>query len=253
MQRRPNRVPNVSPDLHMPPGYRLVESGLAANRPGASWKNRGALYFATDTQAISYSNGMSWTGIAGIILNAGGGAPGVVHPTISLIEDPQIQIAISNDGVYDASDATFTMTSVGCRVYNSALQIIANNTETALTFDSERYDTDAFHSTSSNTNRITIPTGLGGRYLVGAGIEFAANATGARILLLKHSSGNAMAENCMPVVSAAISCRMSCNSIYQMAAGDYAEVTVYQNSGGNLNVTVGANYSLEFWCQRLGD
>ena len=50
-----------------------------------------------------------------------------------------------------------------------------------MTWDSEDFDTDGFHSTSSNTSRITIPSGKGGKYLLVAQTTFASNATGVRI------------------------------------------------------------------------
>lgn len=37
-----------------------------------------------------------------------------------------------------------------------------------MTFTNEAWDTDGFHSTTTNTGRITIPTGLGGYYLINA-------------------------------------------------------------------------------------
>ena len=52
--------------------------------------------------------------------------------------------------------------SPSCNVYNNANISIATGTNTALTFNSERYDNAAMHSTSSNTQRITAPTGGGG-------------------------------------------------------------------------------------------
>ncbi|CAB4168566.1 Bacteriophage lambda, Stf, side tail fibre-repeat-2 [uncultured Caudovirales phage] len=53
---------------------------------------------------------------------------------------------------------------VGCQVFASADQTIANNTWTAITYNSENWDTDSFHSTASNTSRFTIPAGKSGKY-----------------------------------------------------------------------------------------
>ena len=54
------------------------------------------------------------------------------------------------------------------------VQATRTNVSTALTggtaavvlFPTENFDTDGFHDTSTNTSRITIPTGKGGKYLV---------------------------------------------------------------------------------------
>lgn len=40
-----------------------------------------------------------------------------------------------------------------------------------ITFANETFDTDGFHSTSSNTSRLTIPTGLGGYYQINAHLD----------------------------------------------------------------------------------
>lgn len=46
----------------------------------------------------------------------------------------------------------------GARVYKSADQTAADfTTATNLTFDSEHFDTDSYHDTGSNTDRLTVP------------------------------------------------------------------------------------------------
>src|SRR4051812_2496693 len=50
----------------------------------------------------------------------------------------------------------------------------------AVTQDSERFDNATMHDTSSNTERMTIPSGGGGKYLVGANCAWAPNGTGSR-------------------------------------------------------------------------
>jgi hypothetical protein len=61
--------------------------------------------------------------------------------------------------------ASTSPTFVGCSLYKSSSQSITASTATAMTFDSENFDTDAFHSTTTNTSRITIPSGKAGYYL----------------------------------------------------------------------------------------
>jgi hypothetical protein len=52
-------------------------------------------------------------------------------------------------------------------VYNSGTQSVGTSA-TALTFDSEEWDTDSLHDTGSNTERLTVPAGMGGKWLVTA-------------------------------------------------------------------------------------
>jgi hypothetical protein len=49
----------------------------------------------------------------------------------------------------------------GCRVKKGSNQTAANySTATAISWDSEDFDTDAIHDTSSNQDRLTVPSGV---------------------------------------------------------------------------------------------
>jgi len=138
---------------------------------------------------------------------------------------------------------------IRARVYNSANIAITTATLTALTFNSERYDTDAFHSTVSNTSRLTIP--FDGYYRVTGTIAWAANATGSRQARIVLNNTTILALVLYPVSHATEVSIMQVTADYFFTAGDYAELVVFQNSGGNLNVTAAGNYSPEFWIDRL--
>lgn len=137
----------------------------------------------------------------------------------------------------------------GARVYNSADIALANTTAVVLTFNSERYDDAAFHSTSSNTSRFTIP--VSGRYAAGASVVFASNATGFREAWLLVNGTTRIADMLIPAVSG-ISTRITLAGVeWEFTAGDYLEVFCYQNSGGSLNITAASAYSPEFWIHAL--
>jgi hypothetical protein len=129
-----------------------------------------------------------------------------------------------------------------CRVYNSASLTISNNTRTAVTFNSERVDVGGMHSTSSNTSRITITDA--GFYLISGSVEWAANATGHRNCEIRLNGTTLIAISADSVVGATTH-QQSVSTLYQLAAADYIEMTVFQLSGGNLNLSVAANYSPE--------
>src|SRR5438876_645541 len=74
-------------------------------------------------------------------------------------------------GPTGATGATGVASPQGARVYNSANISVSASTEQALTFDTERSDSNAYHSTSSNTSRITVPTGGDGRYVISGAVE----------------------------------------------------------------------------------
>jgi hypothetical protein len=134
------------------------------------------------------------------------------------------------------------------RVYNDAAIAINNNSTTALTFNSERFDDGNLHSTSANTGRLTAP--VAGLYAIGAHAAFAANSTGTREIHIRLDGTTSLAMGA-GTASATREGRMSVSTVYRLTAGQYVEVLVYQNSGGSLNVVSTAGYSPEFWMVRL--
>jgi hypothetical protein len=138
---------------------------------------------------------------------------------------------------------------IACRVYNDADISIPNATSTALTFNSERSDVYAMHSTSSNTSRITFS--LGGWYYVWGGVAFAANATGYRQVSIRLGGSTPLAVHGDGAPPASFFSYMTVSTLYYFAATNYVELVVYQNSGGSLNVNVAANHSPEFGAIRL--
>ena len=139
----------------------------------------------------------------------------------------------------------------GCRVYNNA-NLSRNNADfaTLLTFNTERYDTDAYHDTSSNTGRITIPTGLGGYYRVGAHVEWASNATGIRYLYLTIN-GTVIATDTRMAVNGETT-RVSISTEINASATNYFEVLAVQTSTAALNVLSTNAYSPEFFASLIG-
>lgn len=140
-----------------------------------------------------------------------------------------------------------------CRIYNSAAISIPNDTFTMLTFNSERYDINAMHSTATNTGRMTVPTGWGGLYTVGCTLQFAANATGFRGLRLVVNGTTVIAEDLRNAITAVgVGTQMGLSGEYPLVAGDWLEVHVIQTSGAALNVAVAGNKSPEAWCRWSG-
>lgn len=138
------------------------------------------------------------------------------------------------------------------RVFNSAAISIANNTNTAVTFDSERFDNQGMHSTSSNTSRLTVPTGMGGKFLIGGHIEFAGNASGQRDILIQVNGSTVIAYDRVGP-NGAVSWKMSLTTMYALSAADYVELLVFQNSGGALNLDATGNYTPEFWAMWMSN
>lgn len=139
--------------------------------------------------------------------------------------------------------------ALGARVYNSADQSIPNATDTIVAFDSERYDTDTIHDNATNNSRLTCKTA--GKYLVWAGICFDTNGTGRRKgeLIVNGATVTSLITLVPPGDDW---CGLNYSTIVDLNVNDYIQVRVSQNSGGALNVKVGAIFSNEFAMQRIG-
>jgi hypothetical protein len=144
-------------------------------------------------------------------------------------------------GLKWATPASSSPSFVGCSIYQSASGTnITNNTATNLNFDSEFFDTNGFHSTSTNTDRITIPTGYAGKYLVTYSVRFDTNATGARNTWI-NKNGTNIVEAISLFGSSANQTTCFRSVIIDLTQGDYLTFTVSQNSGGNLLVYMRSN------------
>lgn len=158
---------------------------------------------------------------------------------------------IRDDVVWLAGDSASGNPKPMCRVSNSAAISVANATATAVTFDTESYDVGGMHSTSSNTNRITIPSGGGGVYSIGGSIQWAANATGARAVYIRVNGATIIElDEITPFAAATITHGVSTQ--YKLAAADYVELIVNQTSGGALNTNAAASYAPIFYAHWVG-
>lgn len=140
--------------------------------------------------------------------------------------------------------ATFS----GVRVTRSTTLSLTTGTLTAVNWDTEDYDVGGFHSTVTNTNRLTAPAS--GYYQCTTAIGFDANATGARWVFILRSDGALIGTVYEAPAPAGYNTGLSCSGTKLFNAGQYAEVQVAQWSGGNLNMLSTNNF---FEMVKVGD
>ena len=137
-----------------------------------------------------------------------------------------------------------------CRVYNNAAISIPNNSTTALTFNSERWDNDDMHSTASNTSRLTCVTP--GIYSVYGNIRFASNNNGNRIIAVRKN-GSVVWANHRAMAIQGSNHPLSIATQIDLDTGDYVELLAFQSSGAALNIDSEDALSPEFGMTRLCD
>lgn len=176
------------------------------------------------------------------------GGDDTIRRNFSKLQDLFTKTAALISNAFDGS--TSQTAPAQARVYNSANIPTVDNTVKTLTFNSERWDTGNYHSTSSNTDRLTAPTA--GLYAIGIDVQWAANVTGIRLVRIQHSSGTIIARDIRGAVAGTGEAEQCFSTTWQMAAGEYVFAEVFQLSGGALNVTALASSSPEFWIVRVG-
>jgi hypothetical protein len=166
----------------------------------------------------------------------------------------RLAVGTNNTKLVAASGETTGMKWVGFQgvsLYNTTNQSVSSSTWTATTFNTEDFDTDGFHSTSSNTSRITIPTGLDGKYLFTGVQAWTANTTSIRGLQL-YKNGAILKALFLNAPSPSYETFQSYQFIVDAVAGDYFEVFNYQETGSALNLQGGFSFGNHFQAQYLG-
>jgi len=245
----------------------LVFATEAARNSAITSPQEGQFAFTKDTNSLWYYSGSAWvasgaTGdIEGVTAGtgiSGGGTSGTVTITNSMATaidakgdlvagtgaDAFSRLAVgSNNTVLTADSAEATglkwaapaaASFSGALCKKSTSQTISNSTLTAVTWNSEVYDTDNIHSTVTNTDRFTIPAGKGGYWYISVFLNWNNMTTGTRrIYINKNGSEQLTARNDAATTQ---NWDMTANGVISCAAADYLSVDVFQTSGGNLDI-----------------
>ena len=147
-----------------------------------------------------------------------------------------------------AGGATFS----GARLTKSANQSLASGTWTTITFNTEAFDVDGYHDNSTNTSRLTIPTGKSGYFLICGQAEFPGGSTADRarqVALQKNGVDLQLTQ--FPNSGTTYTDARVFTAIINAVATDYFEIQCRQDSGGSLNVNGGLE-STNFCITYLG-
>lgn len=123
-------------------------------------------------------------------------------------------------------------TGAGVLVNASSGTTVPSATYTTINWNSEIFDTDNFHSNTTNNSRLTIPAGLGGLYQVSVNLDYystVANVSIVRVL----KNGNEIVRAYYFHDGNSDNFAKQLDFPYQLVATDYLEVQLYQQSGAN--------------------
>lgn len=136
---------------------------------------------------------------------------------------------IDHTGITGTGTAAFS----GAKVYHSTTQSIPDVTSTAVTFDSEEYDTDAYHDAGAPT-RLTV--GSDGKYLLIGGCTMVSPTTPVNptqifwrkngTTILRAGDSHLPATTQGHVIS----------TVVALVATDYVELMIYQDGTGSKNI-----------------
>lgn len=140
---------------------------------------------------------------------------------------------------------------VGCALTHSADLDLATGSEQAIPFNTELWDTDGFHDTGSNQERVTIPTGLGGLYRVEMNGRWTANPGNAYVVCRKQTATPIILVLTNTSVASLTVYSFSGSQTVEMDAGDYFEFK--QLITNNVDLNAGSDYGPIVVVTRIGD
>ena len=253
----------------------LVFASSAARAAAITSPQEGQYSYLKDTNSTEYYDGAAWiaapigdiTGVTAGVGITGGGTSG----TVTVTNDMATTITAAGDivvgtgsGTYDnlpigttaqvltadttvspykvkwATPAAGGATLVGCSLTRTSDPSIADSTWTTITYNSENYDTDAFHDNTTNSSRITIPTGKGGKYQIFCNIIWANSSVGDRQMRL-IKNGSELLRTYGPKPNGTTTYILY--TVESLAATDYIEIQITQNSGGALTAYFNGFYN----------
>ena len=231
----------------------LVFASAAARDAAITSPQEGQCCYLKDTDAVLTYSGAAWVGFddSNAIQNTIVDAKGDLI-TATAADTPSRLAVGANDTVLTADSTTATglkwatpaattPTFVGASIYASS-QTITRGTYAKIAYANEDYDTDAFHSTSTNNTRMTIPSGKNGKYLLNAIIQMPASTDTETIVLYKNGglfNQDGVLEGALQTnrnLSNADASGVSGSIVLDAVATDYFEIACYVTASGTATL-----------------
>lgn len=136
--------------------------------------------------------------------------------------------------------------ATGCHVSGSSTAL-SSGAYVSLAFgDTDTYDSDGFHDPSTNNTRLTVPTGLGGIYLLHMYFTWPSSGsanTDRRLAYRVNAGADNIADRETYSVTSSTLYRTSV-SVLPLAAGDYVECRQWTGIASTTTTVYGASLFL---------
>ena len=251
-----------------------TENGTIALAKGAYKDNNGD-WIATDTSAVIWA--LSRAGAGTLYVNSGltvgqaflptvsasigsGGAipaSAIVNTPAGSISATNVQAALNElDGEKLSLEnggtvlGTLSYPFRGASVYNNADISVTAGSATLFTANTENYDTSTYHSTSNNTSRLVVPSGLEGYYQVLGRVRWDATSTAnsyRTIALEKNSAGSSSTGAIFAQVRIMANpdstvFEHECSGVIYLSVNDYIEMFVIAGENTNIKAVTSTYY-----------
>lgn len=148
----------------------------------------------------------------------------------NLADDAVTTAKIADDAVTDAKRPRL----LSARATTATTNSLSNATFETVPFETEDYDPEGWHDTSTNNDRVTVDEA--GLYLVVATVSMAGSASGdLRAVRIKKNSTVIANEYRPQAFDGSYAITISISAVIDAAASDYFVVDAYQNTGGALD------------------
>lgn len=146
----------------------------------------------------------------------------------------------------DMTWVSLASAAVAAAAVSTGSTSLPNATQTAILFDTDTFDTDSIHSTSSNTERFVAPTN--GKYAFVVKFQMHGGNSSNRYARIRMNGPAGSTYDYFRETSASPLITISLFAVVPMTAGEYLAAYAEQDSGSSVPV-----YEARGFFYRLGD
>jgi hypothetical protein len=133
-------------------------------------------------------------------------------------------------GLKWASAASGQAAAPTCTAFTNGNMSWTGGTPQNFTYTSEETDTDGFHNNSTNTDRMTVPTGFGGVYVITISYLLSGAGSSYHYLQIQKNGANMNGTTVMSDPQG----RGSLTIVAALVAGDYVTASLQQSGSGTF-------------------